>query len=593
MRKKLFLGLGVPLAGGAILATSCVNKEYDITKPIDMEMNVFGQIETPLPGKDNTFSYSLGDILLPEGSSDGILKKNADGSFVLSVEPAEGIDEKYTFGQIAADDYARVDSHPFIALASTIGQDVDYPVSVPLNLKVSGIDSQVETIREADIDALLKLSIETVEGTQISINSGYKFVLPEFIYIDESTLPSFAEIDAEAKAAGRRNVIVLKETQTFDGMFILSCHINKLELSGFGIEDGIMHIEGNATAEGKIAFHKFALSEGVEFPIETVVRITGVAAKSVTMKASPSISGDSQEITVGAVPEALNDIDFELADLGFFVTTKNETPFNAEISANIVAVSGGNYSDPVAASPESGFSVAANTAGTNFCLSESGEYGTEADRKIKVAGLAGLISPVPEKILVSGIKVSGSADSEDGFVTVLVGKEYHLKMSYRLEAPLAFKSLTLKRDEDIDVNFDLDEASFDDLYIKANATSTLPLDAKLSFTLIDSEGKPMEGVTVKYEDENGNAIDALELEAGNLGAPVTKALKIVAVADEGSHISNIQTLRLHIEADAPEGKEAVLNAEQSLSLSDIILGTTSGVFIDANDKTPESDGENQ
>ncbi len=588
MRKNIFLAFGFLVA-----ASSCVNKEYDITKPIDMEMNVGGQIEAPLPGKDNTFSYSLGDILLPEGSSDGILKKRADGSFILSVEPTEGINEKYVFGQIAADDYAKKDSHTFMALASSIGQEVDYPVSVPLNLKVSGIDSNVETIREADLDALLTLSIETIYGTRISIKSGYKFTLPEFMYVDESTLPSFAEIDAAAKNAGHSNVIVIKETQTFDGVFSLSCHINKLELSGFAIEDGIMHIEGNATAEGGIAFMAFALSDGAQFPLETIVNITGVTAKSVTMKASPAIIGEDQAIQIGDVPDALNDIDFELADVGLFVNVKNETPFNAAISANISAFSDGNYTDPVTVRPESGFAVAANTSGENFCLSDSGEYGTANDKKIKVPGLAGLVSPVPEKLRISGIRVSGSAESEDGFVTVLVGKEYNLGLSYRIEAPLSFKSLKLRRDEDIDINFDLDKVSFDDLYIRANITSTLPLEARLSFALTDSEGNAVPGVSVKYEDGDGNAIDDLELEAGDLGCPVTKPLKIVLVADEGTHISKLQSLKLHIEADAPEGKVVTLNAEQSISISDIIVGTTSGVFVDGNDKTPESDWENQ
>ncbi len=576
-----------------VAASSCVNKEYDITRPIDMGMNVGGQIEIPLPGKDNSFSYSLGDILLPDGQTDGVLKKNEDGSFCLVVESAEGIDEKYTFGQIAAADYAKSDSYTFVALESAIGQEVDYPVSVPLNLQVSGIDGSVETIREADLDALLTLSVETVGGTRISIKSGYKFTLPEFIFIDESTLPSFADIDAAAKNAGHRNVIVIKETQTFDGVFSLSCHINKLELSNFGISEGIMHITGDATAEGKIAFMKFALSDGAQFPLETIVNITGVKARSVTMKASPTISADNQEIAVGDVPEALNDMEFELADVGFFVNAKNETPFNAEISASIFSVSGEAFTGPVVVGgSQSGFSVAANTSGENFCLSESGEYGTAADRKIKVEGLAGLVYPVPEKVLVSGITVSGSADSEDGFVTVVVGKEYNLGLSYRIEAPLSFKSLKLKRNEDIDINFDLDEVSFDDLYIRANVTSTLPLDARLGFSLTDSEGNAMQGVSVKYEDPDGNAIDALELEAGNLTAPVTKPLKIVLAADEGTHISKLQSLRLHIEAGSPEGRVVTLNAEQSVSISDIIIGTTSGVFIDANDKTPESDWKN-
>lgn len=584
MRKNILFAFGV------LVAASCVNKEYDITKPIDTTMNVGGQIEMPVPG-ESSYSYTLGDILLPDdAAADGVLKKLDNGSFCLVIEPSEGINEKYTFGQITAADYAKNDSHTFVALESAIGQEVDYPVSVPLNLQVSGIDGSVETIREADLDALLTLAVETVGGTRISIKSGYKFTLPEFIYIDESTLPSFAEIDAAAKSAGHRNVIVIKEAQTFDGVFSLSCHINKLELSNFGISEGIMHIAGDATAEGKIAFMKFALSDGVQFPLETIVKITGVKATSVTMKASPTIVGEDQAIQVGEVPEALNDIDFELADVGLFVSVKNETPFTAAISANISAFSGGNYTDPVAVRPESGFSVASNTAGMNFCLSDSGEYGTAADRKIKLPGLAGLVSPVPEKLQISGIRVTGSAASEDGFVTVAVGKEYHLGLSYRIEAPLSFRSLTLKRDENIDVNLDLgDDISFDDLFIKATFTNTLPLDAVLTFDIVDGDGNAVQGVSLKYEDENGNGIDALVLSAGSIETPSSGNLKLVAVADDGSHISKIQSLRLHIVASSPENSVVTLNAAQSLSVSNIIVGTNSGIFIDGNKNSDENE----
>ena len=65
-------------------------------------------------------------------------------------------------------------------------------------------------------------------------------------------------------------------------------------------------------------------------------------------------------------------------------------------------------------------------------------------------------------------------------------------------------------------------------------------------------------------------------------------LKLVAVTDKGTHISKLQSLRLHIVASSPENSVVTLNAKQSLSVSDIVVGTNSGVFIDGNKQLGEN-----
>ena len=74
----------------------------------------------------------------------------------------------------------------------------------------------------------------------------------------------------------------------------------------------------------------------------------------------------------------------------------------------------------------------------------------------------------------------------------------------------------------------------------------------------------------------------LELPAGSLDNPSTKELKLTALADEGTHISALNKLKIHIEAESPEGGSATLNADQSLSISNITVGTESGIFIKGN-----------
>lgn len=563
----------------ATVLSSCVNGSYDLASmtDIDTEMNLGGQIEMPLPGKDTEFSYSVGDLLLGTGES-STLKKGEDGSLMLTVSSSSTIGETYTFGQIEADNFTKSVACPFIASSSIVGTPVDFPLSFPISLDVSGIDSSVETIREASLDAVLRLSVTVPGGVGASILQGYRFTLPEFIYVDASTLPSFASIDAAAAGKGLRNVIVINSRQAADPSFALTCHIDRLDLGAFEILNGGMRLAGDATASGSIEFDRIGLSAGTSFQLNAKMEISDVKAKSVTMKASPSVLADNQEIALDGVPDVLRDgtLDFRLADIGFMVTAGNGTPFDVEVSAVMSSWKDGRQT----ASVDAAFNVDADADGKVYSISESGEYGGADAAKVRVQGLTGLVSPVPDKITVSDISVKGTAGG-DGYVTVNVGQEYALNLSYRIEAPLAFSALQIRRDEKVELGVNLGDGgvAFDDLYIKAAVANSLPLDAQLSCTLLDADGNPLDGVTLTCVDGNGNGSAALGLDAGELGAPSVKTLTLKAEAAKGKHIFSLSALRLHIEASAPEGKAAVLNAGQSLSVSEIVIGTTKGIYF--------------
>ena len=395
----------------------------------------------------------------------------------------------------------------------------------------------------------------------------------------------------------RHNVIVITTDLTSSNSFSSTCYISKIDMSGLALEnaagktDKEINFSDNLTVAGKVKFTDVGLPSGEKFRINTRLSITDITAKTVTFKASPVIDCEPQEVPIDNVPDALTDgsLSFELDDALFYVTAKNSTPFDLTVSADITAYSkDGQQTGHVSISKSDGVAVGANTESQKFCLSDSGKYGDVSDKKIKVPGLAGLVSPIPAKIAISETKISGSAGG-DGYVMVQAGSNYPVGLTYRIEVPLSFKSLTLKRDENIDINVDFgNDIRFDDIFIKANFTSTLPMDASITFDLVDSEGKVMQGVSLKYEDESGNEIEALRLPAGELSTPSTRMLKLVAVADKGTHISKLQSLRLHIVASSPENSVVTLNAKQSLSVSDIVVGTNSGVFIDGNKQLGEN-----
>ncbi len=581
MKKKILLAFGV------IAAVSCVNKDYDLAKPVDLTMNVGGLLELPAPGESG-YSYTLGEIILPDGSkADGTVRTQDDGSFLLVVEPTSGLNESYDFPTIEADDYSKSVEYPEYTYFISPGPGITWPdasqeieVGIPFKLSVSGIDKSVEEIEEVSLDAVLSLSVgATKSGVKFVVKDGFTFTLPECMYVNEASLPSYAVL---VENSGLRNKIRINEDRAADPTFSFECRLNRLDMGAFTLVEKSggkeIIIDSDASATGTVEFQSSTLPIGTEFKLRTTAEISGIRAESVTLKASPVLEGKSQTIEFSGIPEVFTDgsLSFELEDILFYVTATNGTPFDFTVTSEISASSDeGRKNVEIAA--EDGFTIEAGAVNRSFCLSESGRCGADTDRKIAVEGLCGLVSPVPDKILLSDTKAEGSSD---GYVTLYASDSYDVGLSYRIEAPLTFKSLAIERDELVDINVDLgDDFGFDDLFIKAKFTSTLPLEAKLTFKLADSEGNEVDDITLKYEDEIGQ-LSVLSLPAGDLSAPVSENLKLVATAKEGTHISSIDKLKIHIEASSPAGRTVTLNEKQALSISDITVGTTSGVFVE-------------
>ncbi len=589
MRKNILLAFGV------LAAVSCVNKEYDITKPVDLTMNLGGQLEMPVPGKSE-YSCNLGDIILPDGeNAGGFIRKQADGTFLFVIEPDTGLDESYDFPTISADDYSRTVLYPTDSYYVSPGpggsfsdavKEVD--AAIPFNLTIFGIDSRVDAIREVVLDAGLKISLGTT-ATEVDFNmkDGFTFILPEYMYVDAESLPSYAAL---VENSGLRNIIRINgDRPSANSEFTLECKINRLDMSGFTLTaretDKEIVIDSDASAKGPVQLVSASIPAGDEFRLSASAEITDIRATSVTLKSSPLLECDPQEIAIGEIPAAFSDgsMDFELEDIMLYVTADNSTPFDLSVITEISASCGGELKN-VALGADDGVTVSAGAANQGFCISESGKCGAASDKKIALEGLAALMSPVPDRILLSGTEVHGSSAKE--YVTLHAAENYSFGLSYRIEAPLSFKSLSFKRDEVIDINLNLgNDAGLDDLYLKADFVSTLPLDANLTFIPADSGGVAMKDVTLKCEDENGNETDAVFLPAGELSAPSSKVMKIVVRAAEGAHISGVDKLKVHINASSPDGKTVTLNEKQSISISNMSVGTTGGVFIDADRET--------
>lgn len=559
-----------------LAASSCVHKEYDLSKPFDNTMNVGGHLELPLPMDTGNWSYTLGELLNLDGNTS--VREDKDGMLRLVIDNQSRIDESYTLGNVQAADFTKSDSYQFIATKAGVGMPVDYPVSIPLNLKVTGIDSQVEAIRAADIDADIKLMVTAPSGVGFTVCDGYTFTLPEFMYVAKSSLPSFAELVADGE---HRNVIRIKGNQTAHP-FTIDAKVDKLDLSSFPVSKGGLDIIGNATASGKVIFSSLSLAEGTRFNLTSTASVTSVNVKTVEAKVSPTIGTDDRTISLGTLPDALTDgsLYFEFEDISLYLTATNTTPFDLLLSASITASAGGTATSGVSLGKDNGLIIKAESSEKSFCISDSGSLGSQTDTKISVPGLAKLLSPIPDQLKISGMNVYGSATSQDGYVKLSTSEPYRLALDYKIDSPLMFKSLELVRDENVKLDVDLGDASLSDLFIFADVENKLPLEARLSCRLLDADGNPMKGINVTSVDAEGNETECLAVSAGDVSTPSAAKLHLKVTASDGQKINKLSSLSVHIEASSPAGRTVTLNSNQGISISGIVVGTENGIRIE-------------
>lgn len=573
----------IPIIALAAAVSSCVHAEYDLSKPFDTSMDVGGHLEFPLPMDKADWSYTLGELLDLDGNTS--VCEDEDGTLRLVIDKQSSIDESYTFGDIQAADFTKSDTYQFEAYKSGVETPVDYPISIPLNLKVSGIGAQVESIREADIDANVKLTVTAPSGVNLTICDGYTFTLPEFMYIDGATLPSFAELVSNGE---RRNIIRIKGNQT-SHPFTLNAKVNRLDLSSFPVSKGGLDISGNATASGKVVFSNVTLADGTRFNLTSAVTISSIKVETVTVKAAPTIDCDDRTISLGTLPSALTDgsLGFEFEDVSLYLTATNTIPYDLLLSASIAASAGGSSTSTVALGEKNDLVFTAQSADRSYCISDSGILGTSEDEKIAVPGLAGLLSPIPDQLKISGMNVKGSTTSQDGYVKISTSEPYRVSIDYKIDSPFIFKSLGLVRDEKIDLDIDLGDVALNDFFILADVENALPLDAKLSCRLFDESGNALDGVKVSSVDAEGNETEYLALAAGDFDKPSSARLHLKVTPAEGQRIAKLSSLSVHIEAASPAGKTVTLNSRQGISISRIVVGTKNGIHIDGNSDSDE------
>ena len=587
MKKHFAFILSFMLSATTFALVSCVNKDYDLSKPIDLEMNIGGKLEMPLK-MEQDFSYKLDDLITLEGND--FIKKEDNGDYKFVIQPSEGFKTNYSFGDI---EFPKVDvecqSEPIYFEQEMSGSSINvtgFEIKKNSELKIEGLDESIKKIGKIYLkDTYLDISlIPSGYIATLNFTNGIVITLPGNMgYSEPQVTPIGSEKFGNCYFVDNQpNVLNINSVSNFYKGFSIRCKVNYLEIEEKITSSVSIPLSFSIKFPGLIKAH---INYGGTYYLTGSAKIDSFTIDKAEVVAVPQLECNNVELAID-VPADFKDggaFNFELEDLCFKLTATNQTPFDFKLSTELVSYNGSgveNARKPVG-SNGSEIIVPAGSTDKNFYISESGKYGESQDEKVTVPGLTELVSPIPDKFAIENIKVTGPDVDVDNaeYITLNFGDQYSVAVNYSLETPFSFKKVSFKTEQVAALGVDLGNVGFNDLYLAASVVNTLPLDIDLDCQMLDDAGQVVDNVEVLVVilDEAGNAIDYVP--AGSVQTPATSKLRLAFVSKDSSAVTAIQKLKFKITAKSPEGTVATLNAEQSLVITDFVAGTESGIYI--------------
>ena len=585
MKKHFAFILSFMLSATTFALVSCVNKDYDLSKPIDLEMNIGGKLEMPLK-MEQDFSYRLGDLISMEGND--VVKVDPNGDYKFVIKPSEGFSAEYSFADFDIPPISvQQQSNGIVFPPESVGYKKTFNLSAIQGdsaIEVTDIDTSIKKLGKIFLkDTYLELSLKPSSSTLTAdFEQGIVMTLPGNMNFSDPQLIEKGNNEVYGKIffdEVKPNVLKIGSITGFKTGFTIRCRINCIKVEK--VVAGSLNIPVSFSIEFPGESSIQVEQSGVEFSFIRKAVINSIKVDNVEVVAEPQLSCPDVSMNIDA-PEDFKEggsFDFELEDLCFNLIATNNTPFDFKLSTDLVSYNGGIVNTRKSVGGDgSELIVPTGTADKSFYISESGKYGeAQPGEKVVVPGLTDLVSPIPDKFAIENIKVTGV--DKAGFTTLNLGEKYSVAVNYSLETPFSFKKVSFKTEQVAALGVDLGNVGFNDLYLAASVVNTLPLDIDLDCQMLDDAGQVVENVEVLVVilDEAGNAIDYVP--AGSIETPATSKLRLAFVSKDSSALTAIQQLKINIIASSPEGTVATLNANQSLVISDFVVGTESGIYI--------------
>lgn len=578
------------LVAGFLTLTGCTNNDYDLNN-VDATMG-FGSESLVIPNS-STKDIPLKDVLdLKEG---GCVVTDAAGNYLFQLAGGD-VEAAYpNISPIILDVTNVFDG--IISLSSTAstgakarrapGSSLHIASPKVMMFEYHGNDKAVKSLNEAEID-------ETTTNN-ISIKLDFSNISAAVSNIESATLtlPAYLSI---SQVNGKGNGVPTLNGSKVTITDISTAHPLELSLTTQKLDFT------NQNDHGRLSINNGAIDLTGYFSIALQCNVTGAMPDNPTIKAKigvadrtikmrsatgifdPTINLSSLgEVDVTGLPDFLDDDDV-VADLDnpqILLTVNNNMDVAATVSATVISTKEGRELARVTL-PE--MSVAKNGL-SKICIcrqktSELTQQYGEAN-VYAVSNLSTLINRIPDHIKI----VDVNAHAKPEVATIEFGKEYQVKPSYKVNAPLAFgENANIVYEDSFtgwndDINeLDLAEGTY--IEVTANVENKVPAYLTVKAYPVDAQGNKIEDkLLIEIPDEVAASTDGTTA----VTTPIT--MKITPKAKNSLKQLDGLVFRLEGSAKSANGNKVTgisLNErEHTLKLNDIkvkIVGKIIGDF---------------
>lgn len=573
-----YLLSGIAMLSAAVSVTSCLNEDYDLTKDIDTNISIDGDISAPL---GNSEFILVDDFLNLGNDAEDVLKTDSSGNYYISVT-----------GRGASSDVEL----PFLSFSDELVTDGGYIAKIrksELPLPSSGavpaeqytkhfnvsstpmtvnedVPHEIRAVKDAEVSGVVKISLMVTTG---------KATLSDLI-IDFPEYLEFADVkDAGLNFNPDGNLLTIKSPQ-------ISTMAKNYYLNVVGIDfDKIPSGQGFLPSQHKIvlndeiklsAFDVNAVLSDFGTTVEAIpneivadidISISSLIVKTALVKVDPDIVIDPFISNVGELPDFLSgdDVVLDLYNPVLKLNIDNRTPLKLNLNADIMSYKGADYRTAHVGNANGGEAIALTPTGMNrLYISRTGEGVPTGFSSVVVPDFSSLISIVPDRIGVENIDV----EAADEFVTLTSGGRYNVVYDFELAAALAFgKDVKIVYSTDFtgwNETFNPNDESFAleirDADVKFDFVNMIPMTISLDAAAIDVDGNVIPEIKVTL---NG------DIPAGSVEKPSTSALTL-NLEGSAEQMRKLDGLRLNLTGSDPGTMSGVcLNKNQGVQFKNM------------------------
>lgn len=524
------------LVAGFLTLTGCTNNDYDLNN-VDATMG-FGSESLVIPNS-STKDIPLKDVLdLKEG---GCVVTDAAGNYLFQLAGGDVEAAKPNISPIILDVTNVFDG--IISLSSTAstgakarrapGSSLHIASPKVMMFEYHGNDKAVKSLNEAEIDETttnnisIKLDFSNISAAVSNIESA-TLTLPAYL--------SISQVNGKGNGVPTLNgsKVTITDISTAHPLE-LSLNTQKLDFTNQNDHGRLSINNGAIDLTGYFSIAMQCNVTGAMPDNPTIKAKIGVADRTIKMRSAtgifdPTINLSSLgEVDVTGLPDFLDDDDV-VADLDnpqILLTVNNNMDVAATVSATVISTKEGRELARVTL-PE--MSVAKNGLSkicicrqkTNELTQQYGETNVYA-----VSNLSTLINRIPDHIKIVDVNAHAKAE----VATIEFGKEYQVKPSYKVNAPLAFgeNANIVYEDSFTGWNDDIDELDLAEgtyIEVTANVENKVPAYLTVKAYPVDAQGNKIEDkLLIEIPDEVAASTDGTTAVTTPITMKITPKVK--------------------------------------------------------------------